>query len=335
VETDDPARGLLGRVVGIGASAGGVDALTRLFGTLDGALPAAVLIVLHVPATGRSLLAPILNRHTALDVRVAEEGEALVPGRVYVAPADLHLIVANGRVRLERGPKENAVRPAVDPMLRSLAASYGDQAVAVVLSGALDDGSSGALAVKLAGGTVIVQDPEDATVPSMPDSALRAVGEADAVLTADAIGPELARIAEEAVGMRQDMPVASVSEGPALPTRPPTGYSCPECQGPLWQVEEGEHVRYRCRVGHGYSEDSLLIEQGSAVEAALWSALEALEERAEFLGLVAQRHGDRRPRLRDRFEGAAADALQRAELIRSALGTAGEPPPVLDLQAAE
>ena len=106
-----------------------------------------MLIVLHVPATGRSLLAPILARHTALDVRVAQDGEAL-GGRVYVAPADLHLIVADGHIRLERGPKENAVRPAVDPMLRSLAASYGEQAVAVVLSGALDDGSGGALAVK-------------------------------------------------------------------------------------------------------------------------------------------------------------------------------------------
>jgi two-component system chemotaxis response regulator CheB len=339
VDTDDPDRGLLGRVVGIGASAGGVDALTRLFGRLSGDLPAAVLVVLHVPATGRSLLAPILDRHTALDVRAAEDGEALVPGRVYVAPADRHLVVADGRVRLERGPKENAVRPAVDPMLRSLATVYGDQAVAVVLSGALGDGSSGALAVKLAGGTVIVQDPEDATVPSMPESALRAVGEADAVLMADAIGPELARLAGAAVGMRQDIPMASVGEpstkGPGAPSGPPTGLTCPECKGPLWQVEEGELMRYRCRVGHGYSEDSLLIEQGSAVEAALWSALESLEERAVFLSRVAQRHGDRSPRLRDRFEGAAVDAVARAELIRKALGTAGEPPPALDLQAAE
>jgi two-component system, chemotaxis family, protein-glutamate methylesterase/glutaminase len=167
----------------------------RLFGRLDGDLPAAVLVVLHVPATGHSLLAPILDRRTALDARVAKDGEVLTRGRVYVAPADRHLVVADGRVRLERGPKENAVRPAVDPMLRSLAADYGDQAVAVVLSGALGDGSSGALAVKLAGGTVIVQDPEDAMVPSMPESALRAVGEADAVLTADAIGPELSRLA--------------------------------------------------------------------------------------------------------------------------------------------
>ena len=223
METDDPARGLLGRVVGIGASAGGVDALTRLFGTLT------------APCRRRCWSSCMSRRRgAACSPRSSiatppstcawpRTGEALVPGRVYVAPADRHLVVANGRVRLERGPKENAVRPAVDPMLRSLAASYGDQAVAVVLSGALGDGSSGALAVKLAGGTVIVQDPEDATVPSMPESALRAVGEADAVLTADAIGPELARLAEEAVGMRQDMPVASVSERPTafLPARRP------------------------------------------------------------------------------------------------------------------
>jgi two-component system chemotaxis response regulator CheB len=338
VHTDDPDGGALGCVVGIGASAGGVDALIRVFGTIDADLQAAVLVVLHVPATGRSLLAPILDRRTALDVRVAEDGDALRPGRVYVAPPDRHLVVDDGRVRLGRGPKENAVRPAVDPMLRSLAAAYGEQAVAVVLSGALGDGSSGALAVKAAGGRVIVQDPDDATAPSMPSSAMRAVGEADAVLTADEIGPALARLADGARGMRQDVPVSSTAglhEGPERPSGPPTGFTCPECEGPLWELREGDLVRYRCRVGHGYSEDSLIIEQGSAVEAALWSALEALEERAEFLARIAQRHGDRRPRLRDRFESAAADSLGRAELIRRALGTSGEPPHALDLQAAE
>jgi two-component system chemotaxis response regulator CheB len=330
---------VLGRVVGIGASAGGVDALIRLLRNIEADLPAALLVVLHVPATGRSLLAPILDRQTALDVRVAEDGDALAPGRVYVAPPDRHLIVADGQIRLERGPKENAVRPAVDPMLRSLAASYGEHSVAVVLSGALGDGSSGALAVKLAGGTVIVQDPDDATVPSMPESALRAVGKADAVLAATEIGPALVRLADGTRATREDLTVASkadpIEEGPDRPSGPPTGFTCPECQGPLWQVEEGDLVRYLCRVGHGYSEESLIIEQGSAVEAALWSALEALEERAEFLRRVARRHGDHRPRLRDRFDGAAGDALGRAELIRRALGASGEPPHALDLQAAE
>jgi two-component system, chemotaxis family, protein-glutamate methylesterase/glutaminase len=340
VATEDPDRGMAGRVVGIGASAGGVDALMRLFRTMDPGVPAAILVVLHVPATGHSLLATILNRQTELDVRVAEHDEPLISGRVYVAPPDRHLIVADGRIRLDRGPKENAVRPAVDPMLRSLAAAYGEQAIAVVLSGALGDGSSGALAVKLAGGTVIVQDPDDATVPSMPESALRAVGKPDAILPVDAIGAALERLADGGREMREDIAVVSAADnphadGPSRPSGPPTSLTCPECDGPLWQVEEGDLARYRCRVGHGYSEDSLIVEQGTAVEAALWSALEALEERAEFLKRVAGRHGDRRPNLRDRFEGAATDALQRAELIRRALGTSGEPPPALDLQAAE
>jgi len=339
VDTQHPERDPLGLVVGIGASAGGVDALTRLFRHLDRDLAAALFVVMHVPATGRSLLAPILNRNTDFDVRVAEDGEEVVAGRVYVAPPDRHLTVAGGRVRLERGPKENAARPAVDPMLRSVAAAYGENAVAVVLSGALGDGSSGALAVKQAGGIVIVQDPDDATVPSMPESALHAVGEADAVLDADAIGPAIARLADGERAIREDIGVTQVQDsgagGPERPAGPPTAFSCPECDGPLWEVDEGELVRYRCRVGHAYSEDSLIIEQGSAVEAALWSALEALEERADFLNRVAARHGDRRPRLRDRFHSAAADALGRAELIRKALGTSGEAPHALDLQASE
>jgi two-component system, chemotaxis family, protein-glutamate methylesterase/glutaminase len=339
VDLQDPDRGGLGRVVGIGASAGGIDALIRLLRHLEPDIRAALLVVVHVPATGRSLLAPILDRQTDLEVKVAEDGEALARGRVYVAPPDRHLIVDDGRLRLERGPKENAVRPAVDPMLRSLASWYGPDAVAVVLSGALGDGSSGALAVKLAGGTVIVQDPDDATVPSMPESALRAVAQPDAVLSATAIGKALSELRDGRARMREDtaMPaqIGPVQQGPERPSGPPSGFTCPECQGPLWEFEEGELVRYRCRVGHAYSEDSLIIEQGSAVEAALWSALEGLEERAEFLLRVARRHGENRPRLRDRFESAAADALARAELIRRVLGTSGEPPRALDLQAPE
>ena len=335
----DPVRGGLGRVVGIGASAGGIDALIRLLRHLEPDVPAALLVVLHVPATGRSLLAPILDRHTDLEVKVAEDGEALVRGRVYVAPPDRHLIVDDGRLRLERGPKENAVRPAVDPMLRSLASWYGPDAVAVVLSGALGDGSSGAVAVKLAGGTVIVQDPDDATVPSMPESALQAVAQPDAVLSATAIGKALSELGDGRARMREDTAILAeigpVEQGPERPSGPPSSFSCPECQGPLRDVEEGELLRYRCPVGHAYSEDSLIIEQGSAVEAALWSALQGLEERAGFLLRVARRHGASRPRLRDRFESAAADALARAELIRRALGTSGEPSHALDLQAAE
>jgi two-component system chemotaxis response regulator CheB len=322
-------------VVGIGASAGGVDAITRVVRRLPRNFPAAICVVLHVPSSGRSLLAPILARQTDLPVVVAEDGQQMQPGGIYIAPNDRHLLVADGHLRLERGPKENGVRPAVDVTLRSLAATYGARAIAVILSGALGDGSAGAVAVRNAGGLVVVQDPEDATVASMPASALRAVSQADAVLEAGAIGPELARMlapltVREDTGMEVEPRLADTAE---RPDGPPSPFTCPECNGPLWELREGDIVRYRCRVGHAYSEDAMVVEQGSAVETALWSALESLEERAEFLRRVAVRHGAKRPRLRDRFNGAADDALERAELIRHALGTIGEPPHALDLQA--
>ena len=325
--------------MGIGASAGGVDALTQLVRHLPSGLPAAVCVVLHVPATSRSLLAPILARHTDLAVQVAEQGEPLVVGRIYVAPPDRHLTVSGGRIRLERGPKENGARPAVDPMLRSLAAAYGERAVAIVLSGALGDGSLGALAVRRAGGTVLVQDPEEATVASMPESALRTIGEADAVRPAAELGPEIARVAEANGALLEQVSTTEAGRfreaSRERPAGAPTAFSCPECDGPLWEQREGDAVGYRCRIGHAFSEDSLVVEQGSAVEAALWSALEALEERAELLQRVGARHGDALPRSRARCEGAAADALARADLIRAALGTRPDGPDAMDLTPGE
>ena len=331
-EDGDPS----GRVVGIGASAGGVDALIRLVRELPDDFGAAICIVLHVPASGRSLLAPILDRRSRLPATEARDGEPIRPGRIYVAPNDRHLTVSDGHLELGRGPKENGVRPSVDVMFRTLAASYGARAVAVVLSGALGDGSAGALAIYNAGGTVLVQDPEDATVASMPESTLRAVAAPHAVLGAADLGLALARVVPRAV-MEEDRGMVRVDkpldESAERPDGPPSPFTCPECSGSLWEISDGEIRRYRCRVGHSYSEDAMVIEQGGAVEAALWSALEALEERAEFLRRVAERHGARRPRLRDRFNGAAQDALERAELIREALGTRGEHPHALDPQA--
>ncbi len=324
------------RVVGIGASAGGVDALIRVVRQLPPDFGAAICIVLHVPSSGRSLLAPILGRHTDLEVVEAQDAQRLQPGCVYVAPNDRHLMLSDGQLRLDRGPKENGVRPAVDVLLRTLAAAYGPRAIAVILSGALGDGTAGAVAVREAGGVVVIQDPEDATVASMPESALRALGDPDAVLDAARIGTELARlvapvaIGEDVTGMEVRNPLAESEERPQGPA---SAFTCPECNGALWEVEQGQVIRYTCRVGHSYSEDAMVIEQGSAVEAALWSALEALEERADFLRRLAARHADHRPRLHDRFMGAADDALARADLIRRALGTSGDRPHALDPHA--
>jgi two-component system chemotaxis response regulator CheB len=323
-------------VVGIGASAGGVEALRAALADLPPDLDAAVFVVLHLPASGKSLLAPILDRATLLSTAVAVDGEPVLTGRVYVAPADRHLLVHEGHVVLSRGPKENGVRPAVDPMLRSLAYGYGAQTIAIILSGALGDGSAGAAAISRAGGVVIVQDPDEAIVPSMPGSALRAVGETARVCSVGRMAALLTEIADARRGMRED--VAMVPEPPGLepeetPEGPPTSLTCPECGGPLWDRPHGDVNGYRCRVGHVYSEDALVDAQAESVEAALWAAAEVLEERAELLRRVARRRSDL-PRARARLEEGASDALRRARLIRRALVAAPEGADALRLEAA-
>jgi two-component system, chemotaxis family, protein-glutamate methylesterase/glutaminase len=326
------------RIVGIGASAGGVDALIKLVSPLPADLPHAICIVLHVAPAGRSLLAGILGRHTPLPVSTAEGGEHLAPGRIFVAPPDRHLLVRDGHVVLTRGPKENGVRPAVDATLRSLAAASGPAAVAVILSGALGDGANGALAVRQAGGTVIVQEPADAIVPSMPERALAAVGEAHHVLPAAAIAQALAELDDRPAGMREDEAMAAPEDmleaSRHRPEGSATGFTCPECSGAIWEVREGEMVRYRCRIGHAFSEDAMLVEQGSAVEAARWTALEALEERAELLRRIAVGRAARHPRLKARLEAGAEDAVGRAELIRQALAIGDDGPGAFDLEDA-
>jgi two-component system chemotaxis response regulator CheB len=162
------------RVIGIAASAGGVEALRAVVRDLPADLPAAICVVLHIPATGRSLLAPILDRGSALAAVVAHDGQPLLPGVIYVAPADHHLLVRADRLELSHGPKENGVRPAADPLFRSLAQTWGPAAIGVVLSGALGDGSAGTVSLAEAGATVIVQDPDEALVPGMPRSAIAA-----------------------------------------------------------------------------------------------------------------------------------------------------------------
>jgi two-component system chemotaxis response regulator CheB len=319
---------LPGHVIAVGASAGGVEALRALVARLPGDLDAAVCVVLHMPATGRNLLGPILSRECALEVVLAADGLALQRGTIYVAPADHHLLVEPDRVRLGRGPKENGSRPAVDPLLRSLARTWNTRAIAVILSGALDDGAAGAAAVAAAGGAVIVQDPADALVTSMPVSAIAAVDHPD-VLPVAAIGQWLVRLTAPQPIERQEAlvsPHPEPAESPLAPTRPaggPSGFTCPECHGPLWEVEEGGVVRYRCRVGHAYSEHAMVDAQAGTVEAALWRALEVLQERSELLHQIADRIDALAPHSEHQFRDEARHAADRADAIRRVLAMSG------------
>lgn len=287
-------------IVVIGASAGGIETLQAVLPDLPSDLRAAVFIVVHIPPEGGWALARILARATSLEVKTATDGESIERGTIYVARGNFHLLVGNGHVHVRQGPRENGHRPAADPLFRSAAAYYGPRVIGVVLSGSLSDGSAGLFAIRRQGGLAIVQDPADAIYDGMPSSALEYVG-ADQVAPAAKLGALIGRLVSEevTVSMPENPPpllqkeVALMESGDEVlegnhPGRP-SPWPCPECSGVLWEIDDGPVLRFRCRVGHAWTADSLLDQQGEDVEGAMWMALRALEDRAALSRSLADR----------------------------------------------
>ena len=287
-------------VIVIGASAGGVETLRNVVSGLPTNLRSAVFVVLHLPPGGTSVLPAILRRAGDLPSAHAIDGEQVEAGRIYVAPPDNHMLIEDGVVRVTPGPRENGHRPAIDPLFRSAARSYGPSAIGVVLSGVLDDGTAGLAAVKAAGGHTVVQDPSDALYPAMPQSAIAHVDPEYVVETRD-IAPLLSELASAPPRKAPAAPIepeavleetyVAVDRGASDAPQPgkPSGFTCPECNGALWETDEDGLPRFRCRTGHQYSLDTLLTAQSHSIEAALWSAVRALEERSAMLRRIAQR----------------------------------------------
>jgi two-component system chemotaxis response regulator CheB len=321
-----------GAVVVIGASAGGVEALRALVGGLRPDLDAAVLVVLHIPRTGPSALPRILDRAGPLPCAHAVDGERLESGRIYVAPTDYHLLVLGGRIRLSRGPAENGHRPAVDPLFRSAARAFGPRTVAVVLSGARDDGTAGAATVVAHGGRLLVQDPDDALHPSMPRSAIGHVG-ADRICPVAKLGPVVAEVVDalheqpEAAdpASKDDAELATLETAmanmenltsDAMPSRP-AGLACPSCHGALFELPGQPSPRYRCWVGHAWSPQSLLDEQAAAFEGALWMALRSLDEKAALARRMREAADARgSDGAAERYDTVSEEAEQASQLIR-------------------
>jgi two-component system chemotaxis response regulator CheB len=331
-------------IIVVGFSAGGVEALARLVGALPRDLPAALFVVHHFPAESVSALPSILRRAGELPAFHPTHEQPIEPGRIYVAPPDRHMLIAGDRIHLTRGPRENGHRPAIDPLFRSAARAFGPRVIAVLLSGALDDGVAGLAAVKRRGGVTVVQDPDDALYAGMPKSAIQRVA-IDHVLPSAELAPLLARLAGEPAAAKgghhamtpedlepldpAEVGTADIETGP-LPG-PPTALTCPDCGGALWELVSGDLVRYRCHVGHAYTADSLVAAQADTLESALWSALRALEEKAELSRRMAERIGSRgMERLALRYRHAVRDAERGSDVLRQLLlaGSAAAPVPI-------
>lgn len=317
-------------LVVVGASAGAIEALQVMAANLPPELPAAVLVVVHVPREAASALPRIVDRAGPLPAAAAVDGEPLRPGRIVVAPPDHHVLVLEGRVRLSRGPAENGHRPAVDPLFRSAARAAGPRTVAVVLSGSRDDGTAGAVVVAGHGGTVIVQDPDEAMHPSMPRSVLAHVPEARPCPAAK-LGPATAEIVATLLDERDatapddlarlETEVAALADLTSrdLPGQP-APFACPTCHGGLFELPGEPVPRYRCWVGHAWSPESLLEEQAAAFEGALWMALRTLEEKAALARRMSREAAERgHPATASRYDRTGADAAQAGDLIRELL----------------
>jgi two-component system chemotaxis response regulator CheB len=318
-------------LVVIAASAGGVEALRTLAAGLPSNFPAAVAVVLHVSPYGGSALPAILARSGPLPARHAEHGGTMNPGEIHVAPPDFHLIVHDGHLALSRGPRENGHRPAADVLFRTAARTLGTRVIGVVLSGALDDGTAGLAAIRERGGVTVVQDPADAMYPAMPANALASVP-VEHVLPVSGMAEELVRLTTEEIQataptasnlLQREAAVAGFTESPAAGQQPvgnPAGFSCPDCNGVLYEIRDNDLVRYRCRVGHAWSAEGLLAQQSLALEGALWMALRSLEEKAELSRQLAERAGARGNKLSaERFGSAADEAGNAAALVRKML----------------
>jgi two-component system, chemotaxis family, protein-glutamate methylesterase/glutaminase len=311
-------------IIVIGGSAGAIEPLIRIVQDLPEDFPAAVFVVIH-RSRGPSQLAEILSRVGKLPVTYAENLMPVETGKIYIAPANHHLLLKNGHMELSTGPKVNLVRPAIDLLFQSAAHSYRNHVIGIILSGVLDDGTRGLFEIKRLGGITIAQDPTEAVFPQMPQNALQLTA-CDYVLPSSQVATVLLPLVQEPM---KDLIMSSINDFEDINSSPnyedvykkgkPSTASCPECSGVLAEIEEGG-IYFECRVGHRYSPQTLLEAQAEAAEISLWTALRALEEAYSFaMRLVKSADSDRLGMSKQLFERKAASYQRRAESVRRLL----------------
>jgi two-component system chemotaxis response regulator CheB len=317
-------------IIVVGASVGGVEALQKLVTQFPEEFPATVFVVQHVFASSAGHLAKILDRAGPLPATQVQDGETFEQAHIYVAPPDHHLLVKEGYLRLTRGLRENRVRPAIDPLFRSAAATYSARVVGVILTGMQDDGTAGLLAVKRCGGIAMVQDPAEAPYPDMPQNALEHV-KVDYCLPVSKMGAVLYRLIQESPPDTPPIPEdildeVEIAEHPnnssnrVAELRTLVPLSCPECGGPMWEMHNDKLKRYRCRLGHGFTAESLMAGQSEVTEYALWMAVRTMEERAHILENLAHgRREHKHNKVAELYETQAAELKAHTQHLRKLL----------------
>src|SRR3954468_1317626 len=312
-------------IVVIGASAGGVEALQQLVELLPADYPGAIFVVMHIGPS--SILPEILSRAGKLQAITAEHNVRYLANRIYIAPPNRHLLINDGIMQLDPGPRENGARPSIDPLFRSAARTHRERVAGVILTGTLDDGAAGLYAVRARGGLAIVQDPTEAAAPDMPLNAMRHMT-VDHCLPLAGIAALLTKIASEESESdevsSQDMKEQrnDLIDPPELMKSPPPNetqiaLSCPECNGSLYEQKEGDMAHFRCHIGHSFSPVSLSQAHKEVLERALWTAVRTLNER-----VMMHRQFLRRERngaeefIFKRFQESAAAAERDVDLLR-------------------
>jgi two-component system chemotaxis response regulator CheB len=289
-------------IIVVGAAAGGLEALDQLIGQLPTDLPASIFIVQHMdPHNSGEPLLRRLSRHKAFHPKLAEDGDRFKPGHLYIAPPDSHLLLKKNRLLVTKGARENLNRPGIDPLFRSAAVAYGSRVIGVVLTGMMDDGTAGLIAIKRCGGVTVVQDPRDAAYSGMPMSALDNADIGYCVPIVE-MGPLLTTLVSQPRGKSKAVPedvrteaviaervLSDISQVNTLGEQLP--YNCPGCGGVLWKIDGPGGKRYRCHTGHSYTGLSLLASQSEKIEEMLWISLRMFEERKNLLTSLSQDSG--------------------------------------------
>jgi two-component system chemotaxis response regulator CheB len=320
-------------IVVIGTSAGGLEVLDQLIRQLPTDLPAAIFIVQHMaPENSGGALLHALGKHKAFACKLASDGEAFQKGRIYIAPADYHLLVKQKTLLVTKGARENRYRPAIDPLFRSAAVTHGPSVIGMVLTGMLDDGTAGLIAIKKCGGITVVQDPKDAAYPEMPQSALTN-SKVDHCVPVTEMGRLLEKLTHEPPGKNKSIPkdiqteaeiaervLSDVAQVNGLGSQVP--YNCPNCGGILWEMNNPDIARYRCHTGHSFTAAALLTSQSEKIEETLWTSLRMFEERKNLLNNMAQRESH--PKGKDSYAQRAKETEVHIERIREMLVASGK-----------